>query len=364
MKFAVLADIHAYGSTVYSGTESNGVNTRLKIILDEMERAAAQLIAEGGKVMFIAGDIFHTRGAIDPEVLNPLRQTVEKILAQGIDIHAIPGNHDLKSPDSRALSSQIENLAQISIAGGMFRCYNEAVIVDIERQGFAFVPWRSSVDDLKADLADLAAKALNPQHINVFIHAGIDGVLSGMPAHGLTDKDLAAYGFKTIFAGHFHNHVIFPGNKVVSVGATTHHNWGDVGTRAGFLIVDDSADTITFYDTKAPKFVDLTGLDELEMELECRGNYVRFRGPTMTQLEINELRDQFRKWGAIGVSIEVPKSTVATRSASPVKGVTVDQSVANFIDAKKDIPPAIDRAKLKKRAQERLDESRSVFEEA
>lgn len=364
MKFAVLADIHAYGSTVYSGTNPDGVNTRLSIILSEMKRAAQTLAREGGRIMIIAGDIFHTRGSIDPEVLNPLRETVESILAMDIDIYAIPGNHDLKSADSRQLSSQIENLAQISISGGMFRCYNEARVVGLQDVPFGFVPWRNKMDDLKADLAALKATYAYHADMHVFIHAGIDGVLSGMPAHGLTDGDLAAYGFKRVYAGHYHNHVIFPGNKVVSIGATTHHNWGDVGTRAGFLIVDTDADTVTFHDTQAPKFADLTGLDEMDMELECKGNYVRFRGPTMTQTEINELRDQFRKWGALGVSIEVPKSTVAVRSASPVKGVTLDQSVANYIDGKKDIPASIDKVKLKARAQAILDDSRAVFEEA
>lgn len=364
MKFAVLADIHAYGSTVYSGTGVDGINIRLQLILDEMLRSAKTLLDEGGKTMFIAGDIFHTRGSIDPEVLNPLRGTVEEILNTGIDIHAIPGNHDLKSKDSRALSSQIENLAQISIAGGMFRCYNEVTSFQIDGQWFGFVPWRASIKDFLEDMGDLSA---HPAHadMHVFIHAGIDGVLSGMPAHGLTDADLAAFGFKRVYAGHYHNHVIFPGNKVVSIGATTHHNWGDVSTRAGFLIVDTDADTVTFHDTQAPKFADLTGLDELEMELECRGNYVRFRGPSMTQTEINELRDQFRKWGALGVSIEVPKATVAARpSASASKGLTIDQSVANFVDTAKGIPPSVDREKLKKRCQQILDESRAQFEEA
>jgi DNA repair exonuclease SbcCD nuclease subunit len=364
MKFAVLADIHAYGSTVYSGTGVDGINTRLSLILSELQRAALTLQAQGGNLMFIAGDIFHTRGSIDPEVLNPLRATIEEILNMGIDIHAIPGNHDLKSKDSRALSSQIENLAQISIAGGMFKCYNEVTSFQVEGEWFGFVPWRASNKDLLEDLGDLSA---HPNHaeMHVFIHAGIDGVLSGMPAHGLTDGDLAAFGFKRVYAGHYHNHVIFSGDKVVSIGATTHHNWGDVGTRAGFLMVQTDTDTVSFHDTRAPKFADLSGLDELEMELECRGNYVRFRGPTMTQAEINELRDQFRKWGALGVSIEVPKATVATRATTATtKGVTLDQSVANFVDAKKDIPASIDRAALKKRAQEVLDKSRTVFEEA
>lgn len=362
MKFAILSDIHAYGSTVYSGTGVDGVNIRLQLILDELLRAANTLVAEGGRTIFIAGDIFHTRGSIDPEVLNPLRDTVEQILNLGIDIHAIPGNHDLKSKDSRKLSSQIENLAQISIAGGMFRCYNEVTSLQVDGDWFGFVPWRSSNKDLLDDLTSLSAHP-NAAQMHVFIHAGIDGVLSGMPAHGLTDADLAAFGFRRVYAGHYHNHVVFPGNKVVSIGATTHHNWGDVGTRAGFLIVED--DTVTFHDTQAPKFADLTGMDELEMELECRGNYVRFRGPSMTQTEINELRDQFRKWGALGVSIEVPKATVAARpSASASKGLTIDQSVANFVDTAKTIPPSVDREKLKKRCQQILDESRAQFEEA
>lgn len=365
MKFAVLADLHAYGSTIYSGTDVDGVNTRLNLILNELRRTARTLKAQGGSVIFIAGDIFHTRGSIDPEVLNPLRETIEDILDFGIDIHAIPGNHDLKSADSRQLSSQIENLGQISIAGGMFRCYNQVDAIQIGDQWFGFVPWRNKLADLHEDLGDLSAHPCHAE-MHVFIHAGIDGVLSGMPAHGLTDADLAAYGFKRVYAGHYHNHVVFPGGKVVSIGATTHHNWGDVGTRAGFLIVDTDADTVTFHDTQAPKFCDLTGLDELEMELECKGNYVRFRGPTMTQTEINELRDQFRKWGARGVSIEVPKATVATRAAATPtgKGVTLDKSVENYIDGSATIPASIDKAKLKRRAQEVLDASRAQYEEA
>ena len=364
MKFAVLADIHAYGSTVYSGTGVDGINIRLQLILDEILRAGEALLNAGGTNMFIAGDIFHTRGSIDPEVLNPLRETVERLLEQGIDIHAIPGNHDLKSKDSRKLSSQIENLAQISIAGGMFKCYNQVTSFKIDEQWFGFVPWRATMKDLLEDLVTLS-KHPHAAEMHVFIHAGIDGVLSGMPAHGLTAADLAAFGFKRVYAGHYHNHVIFEDGKVVSIGATTHHNWGDVGTRAGFLIVDTDTDAVTFHDTQAPKFADLTGLDELEMELECRGNYVRFRGPSMTQTEINELRDQFKKWGALGVSIEVPKATVAARpTASASKGMTIDQSVANFVDTAKTIPPSVDREKLKRRCQQILDESRAQFEEA
>ena len=365
MKFAVLSDIHAYASTVYSGVDVDGVNKRLRIILNEMERAAKVLKDEGGSTMVLAGDLFHTRGSIDPEVLNPLRETFEKILAMDIDIYAIPGNHDLKSSDTQQLSSQVENLAQVSIAGGEFKIFNEVGHCIVDGVPLGFVPWRNRLEGLHADLAKLAAE---PDHdkMHVFIHAGIDGVLSGMPAHGLTSADLAKYGFACVYAGHYHHHHNFAPDAVVSIGATTHQNWGDVGTKAGFLIVDaGNIVSIKRHDSQAPKFVDVSGMNQVDLELACDGNYVRFRGPTMTQQEINDLRDQFKNWGALGVSIEVPKATVATRpGTASASGKTLDQSVDSYIDGLTTIPTNIDKTEVKRRAQEVLDLSRSVTEEA
>jgi DNA repair exonuclease SbcCD nuclease subunit len=361
MKYGVVSDIHAHAWSVYAHAGSTGVNSRLQLILDDLLRAADTLVAEGGKVLVIAGDIFHTRGAIDPEVLNPTRAVFDRILGMGIDIYAIPGNHDLKSNDSSELSSAIQNLAQISIQGAEFRVSNKVEALTIGGQRFGFVSWRHNHEALLADLERLAKDPARAD-MDVFIHAGIDGVLSGVPASGLTDAKLAAFGFRRIFSGHYHNHVVFPGSKVISIGATTHHNWGDVGTRAGFLIVDTDADTVTFHDTRAPKFIDLSGMDEVEMQVESKGAYVRFRGPAMTQTDINEFRDQLRKWGALGVSIEVPKVSVVTRTTTPAKGLTLEQSVAKFVT---DTPPALVTAEeVAKRALEHLADAKVVYEDA
>jgi DNA repair exonuclease SbcCD nuclease subunit len=364
MIYAVLSDIHNHAWSLFSKTNHDGVNSRLRIALDEMERAAHELKAAGGRIMFIAGDIFHTRGTIDPEVLNPLRETVAKILAMDIDIYAIPGNHDLKSNDSSMLSSAIENLSQISLDGGMFRIFNEPTVLEIEKNFFGFIPWRSNHAALLSDLRDMSAHSM-AANMSVFIHAGIDGVLSGMPGYGLTDDVLSSFGFGHVFAGHYHNHVVMK-NGVVSIGATTHHNWGDVGTRAGFLLVDTgSFHKVSFIDTQAPKFVDVSDLDEMDMELECKGNYVRFRGPSMTGEEIAELRKQFIDWGACGTSIEVPRTTVSARSAAPVKGRSLRDSVVAYADEPKLVVPSnVDREALKRRAVEVLEASQTVFEEA
>lgn len=352
MTYAVLSDVHAHSFSLFAKTNSDGVNSRLQIILDEMARAARALVAAGGSRLVIAGDLFHTRGQIDPEVLNPTRQVIEQILAVGIDIDAIPGNHDLKSAETNQLSSSIQNLTQISLSGGQFRVFNEPTI-DNER---AFVPWRNTKEALLYDLQKIA-NTVNPGTLDVFIHAGIDGVLSGMPAGGLTHTELGAFGFRRVFAGHYHNHKDF-GNGVVSIGATTHHNWGDIGTKAGFLLVDENTGSFTFNRSEAPHFIDISGMSEEDMQFAVPGNYARFRGPTMTNDQVKELRDELTNMGALGTSIEVPRASTVVRTSQPSKSMTMPESIEAFVMS---APPATVKAEdVIKRAIETLHESQAV----
>lgn len=361
MIYGVVSDIHGNNWTVFSSTNPDGVNSRLRIILNELLRAAQTVKDAGGKTLICAGDILHTRGSIDPEVLNPVRDTFKQILAMGVSVYAIPGNHDLKSKDSRELSSAIQNLEEISLEGTEFRVFNEPTTIVIDGQLFGFVPWRHTREELLADLEQLSKKT-DAKKMDVFIHAGIDGVLSGMPAHGLTAEMLAEFGFRRIYAGHYHNHHHF-GNGVYSIGATTHQVWGDVNTKAGFLIVRDGV--VTWHDTMAPKFVDVSEMDELEMEAECLNNYVRFRGPAMPQSAITELRNAFKSWGALGTSIQVPKAAAATRATvGPSTKRSLAESVETYVTENKNIPDHLDRAKVAARAAETLRLSQEVFEEA
>lgn len=363
MKYAIVSDIHCHSHSIFSGAPVDGVNGRLAITLAELERAAQTLISEGGTTMIVAGDIFHTRGVMDPEVLNPTRATFDRIVAMGIDIFAIPGNHDLKSRDTVELSSAIQNLEQIGIAGGSFKVINKADVKRIGNEWMGFVPWRYTKEELMADLklvADNAGPFLS--ETDVFIHAGIDDVLTGAPSSGLTAAELSKFGFRHIFAGHYHNHKDL-GKGIVSIGATAHQNWGDIGTRAGFLIVDSKDGSFKFHDNQAPKFVDISGMDEDEMALSCSGNYVRFRGPQMTNDQVEELRKELKGFGALGISIEVPRVTSVTRTTTPTSGVSVKDSIKNFVDGS--TPPAhIAKDDVTKRAIEIFDLSQSVIEEA
>lgn len=364
MTYGVLSDLHCHAWSTFAHINPDGVNNRLRLITDEILRAAKEVSAAKGHTLIIAGDIFHVRGAIDPEVLNPVQRVFREILNNGISIHAIPGNHDLKTKETSALSSAIETLAETFSTEGSFTIHNTASFTSDDGHSFAFVPWRSNSIDLLNDLSTLSTQTDKAQ-TDVFIHAGIDGVLPGMPDHGLSAQKLGQFGFRHVFAGHYHNHVEFE-HGVVSIGATTHQTWSDVGTRAGFLIVDN-AGAVTFHRTHAPEFVDVTGKDEAEMAMLADGNYVRFRDPSMSQTMIKELKQFLLDSGARGTSISVPKEQVSARvTTNKVAGttLTLDQSVQGFIDASKTMPAHIDRDEVKRQAADVLAQARSTYEEA
>lgn len=356
MKYAVLSDLHCHTWSSFSTINADGVNSRLREILNEVDYAAKMLRYYHGNTMFIAGDIFHTRGTLDPEVLNPVRECFQSIILSGVKIVAIPGNHDMKTADTRELSSAIQNLK----LGKHFRVVNHSEVINIDGHLFGFVPWRSDLDDLRSDLDKLARISTD---MDVFIHAGIDDVLVGVPSAGLTAKELASYGFRRVYAGHYHNRRIMEGGKVVSIGAPVHHTWGDVGAEAGYIIADRDSDDMRMFGSKAPSFVDVSGLDDTDMELACPGNYVRFRGPQMTQDEINKLRKRFETWGAKGISIQVPVTTTSLHASSPVRGKTLDQSVSAFIAADKNMPASVDPAAVERAALSVLKDAVTVVDE-
>jgi DNA repair exonuclease SbcCD nuclease subunit len=364
MSYVLVSDIHAHKWSLFSRQTPSGVNGRLQIILNELKRAAGYAVSQGARTMVIAGDIMHVRGSIDPHVLNPLEQAFQEIMDMGIDIYAIPGNHDLADKETTELGNAIKTFGKLRGNGGRdFNVYDRPTAVSPYGcdHPIIFVPWFSKTEDLLRHVGELAK--FNPSSADLIIHAGIDGVLPNMPGHGLTPEVLADFGFRNVFAGHYHNHKGFPGN-VWSIGATTHQTWGDVGTKAGFLYVDDDG-KVTYQASRAPRFVDVTGLDEDDMQLAADGNYVRFTGKDMLPTEIAELRKFFEDAGALGTSIiATPKLAASRRAGTTKSALTLDQSVATYVDEHKDLPAQIDKERLKADCAEILQAARAVNEDA
>lgn len=317
--YALLSDLHFHEWNSFATTNDEGVNSRLQVIIDEVCRAKDELIKAGGDTMILAGDIFHTRGSISPEVLNPVIRLFEN-LTKDIKVYAIPGNHDLATKDAAWLS----NAASALEPAGVAMCHESGVAPE---PNVLMVPWFSSVEALKAELEDLAPKN---KSCDLVIHAPVDGVIGGLPDHGLTDTYLSSLGFKRVFSGHYHSHKDF-GNGVYSIGATTHQTWSDVGSKAGFLLV--YPDRVQRFASHAPSFVDIYGdMDEEEL-MTCDGNFVRCKIGKATPAEINDIRQDLLSRGAKGVVIQaVKESSIEAREAgvSP-KSVSLEQSVSDYV---------------------------------
>lgn len=347
MKYALSADLHFHNWSAFSETTPDGLNSRLAGLVSELRRMAEENLAREGHTCVLAGDVFHVRGSVSPTVLNTVRDTLRE-LATDYDQNFVilAGNHDLEGKNSERLGSAITALEMDFV-----EVVNEPMLYG----SMLLIPWHDSVEELKAAIIRAGDKFLTSEDdpdagfvearyigdTDLILHAPIDGVIEGLPDHGLSHKWLASLGFRRVFSGHYHNHKEFPG-EVYSIGALAHHTWSDVGSKAGFLLVDD--DSVQWRKSHLPEFLDLdkmTEVDPAELPFIVDRNFVRVRIESELVSKVDSLRSELLGMGARGVLIQaVPKPPVREGSvtASAKAGASLEVSMGEFINSM----PAID----------------------
>lgn len=321
LPYGVVSDVHLHNWSAFSELLPNGENNRLRHTLDALLQAASLFRQSGARRMYIAGDLFHVRGKISPSVLNPTLKTFEQIVNE-IEVRIIPGNHDLESDDSKELTNATQALAALG-------CKVVTEPTYFEDDDVLMVPWEPSLSKLRDTLSAMSTKHKAEAAI---IHAPLNGVIPGIPDHGLEASELGDLGYQLIFCGHYHHHVDF-GNGVYSIGATTHQTWSDVDTKAGCLIV--TADRqVEHRELDAPKFVAFDdGLSGQAAIDRYAGNYVRVKLGEASESEIQTLRESLTgDYGARGVIIHAqPVRKTVERSATIAAGSSLEASVGEFI---------------------------------
>lgn len=332
--YGIVSDTHLHGWSAFSKLNADKVNNRLQIIMNEIERAGDAVLAAGGNLLVHAGDCFHVRGKVAPDVLNPARDLFRRMTAKGLRIVMLAGNHDLTSDNAEALHNASRALEDVGV-----KVIDAPVFISTEDKLVMFA-WEPSCSKLLERMR-LTAEAMNNRKAGVtgnydaIIHAPVNGVIVGLPDHGLEAAQLAALGFKRVFVGHYHNHQQMADGRVISVGATTHQTWSDVGAVAGFLTVDDFA--VTHHPTLAPRFIDLDGISCLD---DVAGNYVRIAATIESEAEIGNIRNDLMAAGAFGVVVKPSRKKVDVRreiSTEDAKGlVTIEGSIQSYIDRRHD----------------------------
>lgn len=336
--YGLISDTHNHSWSAFATVGEDGVNSRLRAILDETKRCAKEVRNNGGDTIIHAGDLFHVRGSIAPSVLNPTKDCYRDLIKDGFKIVILAGNHDLEGKEANRLFSAVTALEDIGC-----KIINTAQAGLGAMEQIVFIPWTPNIADLKKLIADAAAAdPKGPSDLDLILHAPIDGVIEGIPDHGLSPEWLAEQGFRRVFAGHYHHHRhLYDGARrtystdVYSIGALTHQTWSDVDSKAGFLIAHD--DAIQRFASHAPSFVEIdeaTAPEEIPLIVD--GNYVRAKINSTKQKDVEELRAYLTDCGAEGVVILAQKeSSVAKRDGSTVTaGASMEVSVADFIKSK------------------------------
>jgi len=330
--YGIISDTHVHNWSAFATVNEHGINTRLQIILDETKRCAKEVKKAGGNTIYHAGDLFHVRGSIAPSVLNPTLDCYRDLIKDGFRVVILAGNHDLEGRDAARVSSAVTALEGVgcevvnTVAAGMMMS-----------DYVAMTPWHQDLSVLRGHI-----EAIDPadrKGCDLILHAPVDGVIIGLPDHGLTPEYLASLGFKRVFSGHYHNHKSFE-NGVYSVGALTHLTWSDVGTKAGFLVVTD--DEVKWHSSHAPSFVEIyADTDPEEVPLIVDGNYVRAKIEAARNSEVEELREWLMKCGAKGVVIHPIKKPTDERSTATAKTVSVESSIGEYIKEQGMVRPAV-----------------------
>jgi DNA repair exonuclease SbcCD nuclease subunit len=321
--YLLVSDLHLHAWSSFATYNEEGTNGRLKDIVRELRRAVFELKNAGGDEVVIAGDLFHVRGQLDPEVFNYVHDAfLDLVTHEDVTFFAIPGNHDLKGKETTRLGNAFQSLN--ALLG--FVVITEPTLLTLEAGSVIVAPWMSSLDKLREEIKGWSGKP----KCDLVIHAGINGVISGMPDHALEASEVADWGFNRVFAGHYHNHKRFCKDSVVSIGALTHQTWSDVGTKAGFMLV--YPDHFEHRESNAPSFVEInedTAEDELPLIVE--GNYVRVRGAKMSDKDINAMRGEVLDLGALGFSYQGTREVVTARAGPPPRVTSLAASVGDYI---------------------------------
>lgn len=329
--YGIISDTHNHAWSAFASVNKEGINTRLQITLDETRRAGEAVLAMGGDTLYHAGDLFHVRGSIAPSVLNPTKDLYKGLIQRGLKIVLLTGNHDLEGRDTSRLLSAVTALEDVGCKVVSTTTHGLDVGSNV-----IMVPWIQDIEQLKDAITNAASSdPAGVSDVDLIIHAPVDGVIPGLPDHGLSYEWLGKQGFRRVFSGHYHHNKDF-GNGVHSVGALTHQNWGDVGTKAGFLTVTETE--VKWHSTLAPSFVEINAsTDPDEIPLIVDRNYVRAKLNTDKQHEVEAMRQYLTNCGALGVVILSQKAapsagTRASTGAAAVKaGASIEASVGDFI---------------------------------
>ena len=272
---------------------NNGINSRLQYCLDIIDQIKIYAIENNIKYVCFAGDLFHTRPAVDTLTHNlTLKKIIE--LSNEIDrLIILPGNHDSYTKNTAYNSLKIlESMENIELLDTHKWCTLSKNISDSLNNDYIQI---LSLEH--TELVDgILEKVKDRYYLNILLsHNDIVG--SQTPAgyifeEGLDSKTLSD-NFDFVFNGHIHKYQQFHHN-VFNIGSLLHQDWGDKWQDKGFLVLDIETKKIDFIKTKYPEFREIDENDVDKYSGDCYNYYKINFNKALKESDIKNIKEQFK----------------------------------------------------------------------
>lgn len=220
MRLVVYSDLHLHcwksGATIVDGRNSRLLDQQK--VLEQIKQYCIQNEIEH---LVCCGDVFHTQGKVDSEVLTVAWDSFLSIHDGGIKQYWLVGNHDQKDKAGRIHSMPfLEELGTVV----------DSWYID-ENHGWVFLAHTHDKERLEWAFR-------NTGGFTFFIHQGVSQVpmINGYMIDEIFKPEMVPSCARHVFSGHYHsfNRV---NDKITIPGSPMQLTWADRGQKRGWLDV-------------------------------------------------------------------------------------------------------------------------------
>ena len=265
MRVLLFSDHHAHSWKPYSNILPE--ETRLQDGINVLKQITRMAKDKNVDVILFAGDMFHARGTIHVKTFNAVFEEIAK-MSMYATVGLLVGNHDQMNRQGDIHSVYaLGSIVTVMSKPGWYQLTPKHS--SFKLNVFA-VPYHPVKDDILAGIDEGVKTHPGKLAPNIMLgHFGIDGAVVGsnfvlVDKSAVSAAQLKFQEFDEVFMGHYHEpQKIAPNARYL--GATHHHNWGDVGSERGCWLWD-TGEKDEYFDPQLvplvyPRFIAMTNED-------------------------------------------------------------------------------------------------------
>lgn len=301
------------------------------VVFDQVLPGLAEAaIYDTERIMACLGDLYHLRYRVSVRLQNRLVEYFESLSRRGVTVYLLPGNHD-----------QI-NVAGESALDVLGRIPGVIVFTKPTWNSYGlWIPYRKNIDDFMAANKPLDIYDKGRTRNILWAHIGVMGAWKTSTLKDTDGISLDALRkWEDVFSGHYHAaHII---GNVTYVGSPYQITASEAGQQKGYMVFNESTDTIDFVPANwGKKYYQLgvvDSIDKLPTDMEA-GDELRITGGGIDIAKILEVTN--RTGVRVIVTPQVQANSAQRLAVAP--NASIEQYARAYVDQ---FAGALDKGRL------------------